>query len=39
MNGEVKLYWWIKRLAPRLVFMFIDADLKKARREMAKSIK
>ncbi|TFG19244.1 MAG: SDR family NAD(P)-dependent oxidoreductase [Promethearchaeota archaeon] len=39
MNGEVKLYWWIKRIAPRLVFSFIDADLKKARKEMGKSIK
>jgi 3-dehydrosphinganine reductase len=39
MKGDVKLYWWIKRLAPRLVFTFIDMDLKKARKEMRKSIK
>ncbi|MHA1111130.1 MAG: SDR family oxidoreductase [Promethearchaeota archaeon] len=36
MKGDVKLYWWIKRLAPRLVFSFIDGDLAKARKKMGK---
>ena len=39
MKGEVKLYWWLKRLVPRIVFSFIDADLKKARKQMNNSIK
>ncbi len=37
MKGDVKLYWWIKRLAPRLVFAFIDGDLAKARKQMGKN--
>ena len=36
MKGDVKLYWWIKRFAPRLVFSFIDGDLAKARKKMGK---
>jgi len=37
LKGDVKLYWWIKRFAPRLVFSFLDADLAKARRKMGKT--
>jgi 3-dehydrosphinganine reductase len=36
MKGDVKLYWWIKRLAPGLVYSFLDGDLAKARRKLGK---
>ncbi len=36
LKGDIKLYWWIKRLAPRLVFSFLDGDLAKARKKMGK---
>ena len=37
LKGDVKLYWWIKRLAPRLAFSFIDGDLAKARKKLGKN--
>ena len=37
LKGDVKLYWWIKRVFPRLVYSFLDSDLKKARKKLGKT--